>query len=192
MNYPYIIPPFEVKEFDDMSPKEARAHFDWFVGIIPDRMRLLEERIQKSIGESGFKLDYTKGSLLTVWSWFKKNVQIQEKSEEELTKEKNSANVMTIQFIESKKIISEWMAIALDISIYFAECMVKNNPSLKWDVVIKPKSFAYVNRPVVVGYKYKLALDASNIILVQTKKVLDESTSQDALVTLYENWEKQI
>ena len=192
MNYPYIVPPFEVKDFEEMSPKEARVHFDWFVGIIPDRMRLLEARILESFGDGGFELDYTKDSLLKVWTWYQKNVQIEEKSEEELAREKSLANEITVSYIEAKKITPVWMAVALDISTYFAECMVKNNPSLKWDVVTKPKSFAYVNKPVVVGYKYNMALDASNIILVQTKKIIEENTSQDALVVIFENWESLI
>ena len=35
-------PPFEVKEFKDMSKKEAQQHFDWFINEIPNRIKQLK------------------------------------------------------------------------------------------------------------------------------------------------------
>lgn len=47
-DYPMMIPPFEVKDYSTMTPKEAKQHFDWFVGEVPKRIRLLLGAIEYS------------------------------------------------------------------------------------------------------------------------------------------------
>lgn len=63
--YPWEAPPFEMKAFDDMSKKEAKQFFDWYVSQIPERIKVLEE-----VTEGYVTLDFTKESLIDLFPGF--------------------------------------------------------------------------------------------------------------------------
>lgn len=192
MEYPLMIPPFRIKNFDEMTENEAKKHFEWFKSEIPKRLELLKRAIEETEPKLSFTLDFSKDSLVGLWDWYLKNAEVVEKTNEEYSNELSSANEMTKQFIRKEKISSGWMAVALDISIYFAECLIKAHQELKWGIVTKPKSLAYVNKPVVIGFANNMALDATNIIFVQTRKILKGLRNEQALFKLFENWESQL
>ena len=93
MEYSLMTPPFKMKNFEDMTDKEAREHYDWYL----------------------------------------ENVQIVKKSEEAYQNELLKSNPMTRDFIKSEEIPKGWLSVAMDISIYFSECIVKNQKQLNWD-----------------------------------------------------------
>ncbi|OLP66320.1 hypothetical protein BACPU_06220 [Bacillus pumilus] len=41
--YPWEAPHFGMKSFDEMSKKEAKQFFNWYVKQIPERIKVLEE-----------------------------------------------------------------------------------------------------------------------------------------------------
>jgi len=45
-----------------------------------------------------------------------------------------------------------------------------------------------VNKPVIAGFTHDMKLDATNILYVQTGKVLRGIRDEQALVKLFENW----
>lgn len=192
MEYYLMTPSFPLKNFDKMTEKEAKKHFEWYISEIPKRLGLLKRAIEETESELSFTLDFTKNSLVGLWNWYLKNVEIVEKANEEYINELSSANEITKSFIRKEKISSGWMAVALDISIYFAECLIKAHQGLKWGIVTKPKSLVYVNKPVVIGFSNNMKLDAANILFVQTRKVLKGIHDEQALLKLFENWENQL
>ena len=54
----------------------------------------------------------------------------------------------------------------MDVAIYFAEYIVKHNPSIYWGYFTKPKSYMYVNRPILLGVKCKVDMEPMSIIKV--------------------------
>lgn len=192
MEYLLMSPPFEIKDFDKMSKSEAKEHFNWYTKEIPNRVKLLNRAIEITDLDLQVNLDYKKESLVALWKWYLNNVEVVEKTNEEIDVEIISANKMTKQFVRKGKIATGWLAVAMDISIYFAECLIKEHQELTWGVVTRPKSLAYVNKPVVVGFSNGMELDATNILFVQTRKILKGVQDEQALQKLFENWEKQL
>lgn len=192
VEYSLMTPPFKMKNFEEMSDKETREHYDWYISEIPIRLELLESAINSFKSFDRVKLDFSRESLLIVWDWYLENVQIVQKSEGTYQDELLNANPITRDFIKREEIPKGWLSIAMDISIYFSECFVKNQKQLNWGLVTKPKSLACVNKPVIVGFKNDMKLDATNLLFVLTRKVLKGDKKRDALINLYDNWFNQI
>lgn len=66
--YTIDIPPFEIPEFDLMSPKEAERFFQWYISNIPKRLITLSEYIETT-SKIQIPLDGTNESLINIWKW---------------------------------------------------------------------------------------------------------------------------
>jgi len=177
MDYFPILPPFAFKSFDDMSKKEAQGYFDWFMETKSARLEQLKNLVDDT-GYEGARLDYSDESLVYVWRWYLDNVELVDRSEEEIREEVeretagltriaiSKGGVMTElnqrqmyeHFYSEKphqKISTPWRFIAMDIGIYLGECLIKKHPNkgLYWGYVTKPKRYVDVNRPLLMGLK---------------------------------------
>jgi len=86
MDYFPILPPFEFKSFDDMSKKEAKNYFDWFMETKAARL----EQLKKLVDDTGYescRLDYSDESLVYVWRWYLDNIELLDRPEEEIREE---------------------------------------------------------------------------------------------------------
>lgn len=184
-------PPFEFNGFGEMSKQQAKEHFDWYVNEIPKRIELLKKFINESEIGIEIKFDFTPQSLECIWWWYIEHVEVYNKTMKESECELEKFNLLMKKTVKENEIPVKWLAVAIDISIYFAECMLKNNDNLKWDVVYSPKSFMWVNRLVIVGFKQDLQMNPENLIYVQTRKILRGQRKKDALIELFYNWQKQ-
>lgn len=186
-----MIPPLRFESFGDMNKKEAQEHFEWYISEAPRRIKQLKDFVDKFDLDKRVEFDYSPQSLVDLWSWYVKNVEILDKSETELANEIKSINPLIKNHIRNNKISTMWLAIALDIGIYLAECMIRNNENLKWDVLFKPKSLMCVNKPVIIGFQNDLQMDTSNLIFIQTRKILKGQKKESALIELFNNWQSQ-
>ena len=192
MEYSLMTPPFQIKNFEEMTEKDAKEHYEWYLSEIPNRLDLLEKAVIALKQNHEVKLNFSKDTLIDLWGWYIDNVQIIQKSDEEYQNELVSSNPMIKEFIKKEEIATGWLSIAMDISIYFAECLVKNNEVLNWGLVTKPKSLACANKPIIIGFKNNMKLDATNVIFVLTRKILKGDRKRDVLLQLYDNWASQI
>lgn len=192
MDYLLMQPPFEVKSFKEMSKKEAEIHFDWYVNEIPSRLELLEKTYRELINEVEIVLDYSPESLIKLWRWYINNAKIEEKSDEQKKLEMDQYPEWVRINLSSQKISIDWMAIAMDIAIYFSEVFIKDHGKIKWGIVSKPKSLAYVNKPVLVGFKGGLDLDSTNLVRVLTSKIIDGDKDENSLLKIYRTWSEKV
>lgn len=190
MEYPLMEPPFHFKSFESLSKKEAMDYFRWFLGEIPNRIRILSEYFEETSGLPKELLDYTPESLNVIWNWFSPKIKIVPRTKEEIEEEK--ALVPPGSDIKTYKPSNETLAIAFDIGIYFAETFVRNNKNIEWAVVTKPKSLFEVNRPVLKGFKYNQLLEPRHILYILTLKEIDGKNGENPLYNLYKIWEKDI
>jgi hypothetical protein len=188
MEYIFMQPPFEVKPFKEMTKKDAKKHFDWYVGNIPNRIEMLRNAYEVTDGGRKEDLDLSSESLVKVWNWYINKAEINEKSKEEIESVKNKVPEWIDRNIGSQKISLGWMSIAMDIAIYFSECFVREFATIKWGIVSKPNSLAYVNKPVLTGFKTGIELDATNIVKNLTLKVANGEKDSEALLKLYRVW----
>lgn len=192
MEYLFMQPPFEIKPFVSMSKKEAEVHFDWYVKEIPSRLDLLEKTHREMSNEDNIVLDYSPESLIKLWQWYINNVEIEEKSDVLRKLEIEQYPEWVRINLSSQKISTGWMAVAMDIAIYFSEFFIKEHGTIKWGIISKPKSLAYINKPVLVGFKGGLALDSTNLVRVLTSKLIDGDKDDNSLLKAYRTWSGKV
>lgn len=192
MEYMFMQPPFEIKPFKDMTKKDAQKHFEWYVGSIPDRIEILKDAFEVLGRGKREELDFSEESLVKLWNWYIVNVEISNKTKEEIENEKSKLPEWVSRNISSQKIGIGWMSIAMDIAIYFAELFVKYYSNIKWGFVSKPNNLAYVNKPVLIGFKAGLDLDTTNIVRNLTLKVANGEKDPESLSKLYKVWVESV
>lgn len=186
MDYELMVPPFETKSFFEMNKKEAKEYFEWFIGNIPARIEQLKNTYE-GLGGKSYDLDFSVNSLRDLWEWYIKNVEIIDKSEEEILKEKEELPEWLKKDVLTIKISTTWLAVAIDISMYLGEVLVRNNDKLEWGFVTKPKKVSHVNKPVIIGFKND-EMDVAWSLYIQTSKLLDGKNEKNALINLCNVW----
>ena len=48
MDYSLMTPPFQINNFDEMSEKDTKEHYEWYLSEIPNRLKLLEKGLRIS------------------------------------------------------------------------------------------------------------------------------------------------
>lgn len=71
------------------------------------------------------------------------------------------------------KYTDETLSLALDISIYLGETIIKNYPNLYWGHYTRPKNEFSANRPVIVGLKKQANSFLFTFTLFFKENVLD-------------------
>ncbi|GEK35703.1 hypothetical protein [Kurthia sibirica] len=153
MNYPYMYPPFNLKDFESMSLGEAQQYFDWYTAEIPSRMRFLKQMIAGK-----FELDFSSKSLIPLFTWYLTTINRYKLSDSELHEKLTwfrhqnelSYEVAEIQLLSNPiDIMLEDYALAMDIAIYYGEVLIHNYPQVGWTFFTKPKSFVHLNEPIL-------------------------------------------
>lgn len=194
MEYRLMTPPFEIKPFEKMTKKEAQIHFDWYLSEVPKRIELIRKAYLETGGGKLEDLNLSPQSLVKLWTWFIPRIVMVTKSDEEVADElKKVPEWFKNKVIENKKKLSVGsLSLAMDIAIYFAEVFIHNFDKLYWGVVTKPKSLAYVNSPVIMGFSSGIELDPRNLIHNLTLKVIEGNADKKELLNLYEIWKADI
>lgn len=209
MNYEFMGTPFEFDEFENLSRKEARAYFKWYVGQIDSRMEILKAAVLEENPEVNF--DFSPESLIPVWKWYQKKIVFVRKPEEILSQETDrfqgwlvsqvmragkkyeDINMEFLRAIASEHIVEteiseETLGYAKDIAIYFSEVMRRNNEDvLYWTFIANAKRHVSFNKPVIMGFVSRVSLDASMVIRTLTRRE-QESKNENALFQSYNKW----
>lgn len=152
MQYNGMTPPFELISFEDMKKKQAEQYFVWYIDTIEQRIQNLEKYI--NLTGTRMVLDKTPNSLIELWDWFSNHIEVCTKDEQELMLESAmrpdwiKAHIMS----DRRKLSLNTIMIAVDISAYFGEVFIKNNPNIYWGYLSKPKKLHGVNRPRLLRF----------------------------------------
>lgn len=193
MNYelPYSgLPQVTGIEFDEFTPKMAKEYFDWYINDREHRLRILKEYLREI--HEDVTLDFSPESLIPLWGWYETQIVEEDKDPCELQSEKEQYPEWVRDHISDKKISMETLKYAWDISIYFAEVIVRNNKDkISWGYITKPKRNFYVNRPVLKGFAFNKLLEPRHIVYICTLKSA-ESKDSNRLYDLYYVWMEYI
>ena len=150
MKYDIPIVPLD-KPTNLLTKKEAQKYFDWYIGVLDERMEYLREFTMLT-------LDYSSDSLVPLWSWFLKHAEIEytpqerlNELEEELKLTRNPLRGIILAE-NAQQFTLETEYIMHDIAMYLGEVFVKNHPSVFWGFYTTPKSDSFVNCPVLLGF----------------------------------------
>ena len=122
--------------------------------------------------------DNTPESLIPLWEWYEQKITMVDKTEEEYQKEREE----TPDYIEvpKTKISMETWKIGMDLALYFADVMIRNNTGkVYWGYFTKPKNRMSVKRPVLLGFKADMDLDPRLIVVNCTSRSSRSSKKQD-------------
>jgi len=182
---------FDNYAFFELTPKQAKEYFKWYMGEIPCRLTLLWNRIRQDCAALE-PFDYSPESLLPIWEWYETKIK-----QIPMTKAEIESRVRFFpKYLESeirkntKKFTDETLSFALDISIYLGEVIIKNYPNLRWNYRTRPKREISVYRPVIDGLPYKMTMETSRslfVLMIESTKERDKSR----LYNLYRNCESE-
>lgn len=162
-------PPFEHVDFVDMKKNEAQQFFEWYTSQVQNRIDCLKENLK----EDGLVniLDYSAESLISLWEWYENVIKIVPKDEDEYQREIREYPKWMKSEILTTKVSYETLKYSLDVSMYFAEVVIRNSDSkIKWGYFTSPKKRMSVNEPTLLGFKANMDLNPRLIILNCTRR----------------------
>ena len=131
--------------------------------------------------------DYSPESLIPLWDWYETKIKQVPQTRKEIEYNVSrfpkwmEENVRKI----TMKYTDETLSLALDISIYLGETVIKNYPHLYWGHYTRPKNEFSANRPVILGLKSKpKRFDSSRVVFVCMIKS-GEKSDKNRLYDLY-------
>lgn len=161
-----------IEDFENAKSDDAIKFSDWFFAQTKDRIEVLQNYINKS--NDIFSLDYTDKSLIKLWTWFEDNLELVEKTDKELQNEKESTPQVYWKFIQNKRISPLMVEIAIDISYYFADMLLKNHSDLHTDCIIKPKWKENLKKPVISGFFMDITIYPIELIMESAKRSVEK------------------
>lgn len=182
---------FDNYAFFELTPKQAKEYFLWYMNEIPNRIALLWEYMKQEHPETE-PFDYSPESLISLWEWYETKIE-----QVPMTAKEIEARVKIFpQHLESEirknknKFTDETLSLALDISIYLGEVVVKNHPHLRWNYRTRPKREFSVYRPVIDGLNDKMTFESSQVLFVLMLESTKEQ-NKNRLYNLYHHWENE-
>ncbi len=188
MEYYISQSPIRVLSFKELKKEEAQIYYDWYVNECETRIMLLNKRINE---DTKCVLDYSVESLKKIWEWFENIIVFEELSEEDYMIKLEEYPEWMHPYISKKRISMETLIYGLDIAIYFAEVIIRNNSGIHWGYYTKPKNRASVNQPVLLGFKSDMEMNPREIV-VNCIRSLGNEKDNNALFDLYSIWKEFI
>lgn len=181
-----MIPPFELVPFVDMKKKQAEQYLAWYIDTIEQRIQNLEQYINST--GTHMVLDKTPDSLIELWDWFTKQIEVCIKSDEELELEIEKRPDWMREHImnDRRKLSPNTLLLAYDISAYFGEVLVKNNSNIYWGYLSKPKKLHGVNHPRLLGFAHDMSVYTYGRVEVCTWKSIRTAADKMLLFNLYQ------
>jgi hypothetical protein len=187
MAYSVIQPPFTLK-FREMPRKELKEHYDWFLGVIPQRLSELAVLVRSSPRFGAWELDYTPASLESLGEWLVGQVAERQRTPEEMLKIRNRLT-FPIE-IPDKDLTNRTFYLAMDVGMYLSQVFLRNHPSVSWKHDLQNKKFVDYGQPVLVGFA--VPLNPVRVALVLAYKLVSKTETGRGLREIYDIWAKQI
>lgn len=191
MNYKNIAPPFTL-EFTEMTKKELRDHYNWFLSVIPDRIKILTEAVKTTRGFKDWEADCTPESLDKLGEWFSNNVETEKMTKEEKEKRyyKNAPDWFRTVDVGDEDLTIRTISLCHDIGMYLSQVFLKNIRGIEWYLHDKgTKRFVDYGQPVLKGFG-KVPFNPVRMCITLAYGLVDKSKASNRLRELYEIWKK--
>lgn len=138
-NYDPLVIPLN-KPIEELTLKETREYFEWYLSHIDERSDYLREKVSQGLNISVDQLDFSFESLKLIWKWFLEVAELEKTSFDFFKKnQQKDFSVFTHYVIR-------------DIAMYVGKLFTMYSPIIKWTFITKPKSYVYVNEPILIGF----------------------------------------
>lgn len=205
-NYIPLIIPID-KPFEELSQEEAKAYFDWFINHVDERSEYIKQKVSKNLNIPIDILNFSMESLIYIWRWFLKIVEIN-KTPKSVLKEirrELKANGESDEFIEDMvsansielSIFSHY--VIRDIGMYVGKMFVTNFPTLRWDYHTDTKQDSFANIPQIFGFvdttytpPFEMQFDPIHFTEMQASNLFDHTQDENDLYNICKLWTQWI
>lgn len=149
MSYTTIQPPFTLN-LREMPKKELDRYFQWFMDVLPQRVKGLAEAVRETPGFETWRPDCTPASLDTLGQWFAGQVETRKRTQDELQKIRTQQQFPVD--IPEDELTNRTYSLAMDIGMYLSQVFLKNFPFLKWEQPKGDKRFVDYGQPSLAGF----------------------------------------
>jgi hypothetical protein len=188
--YSAIQPPFTLK-FWEMSKKELREYYKWFMEAIPQRINILASAVRGSPGFKDWRPDYTPASLSALGDWFATQVETRPRTQQERQELMRSCR----NPIEAPDcdLTNRTFSLAMDVGMYLSQVFLRNHPSLKWDQPFGSTKFIDYGQPVLVGgFAGDIPWNPVGIVVTLAYALVKKTKTGAALREVYDKGSKMI
>ncbi len=184
-DYKIIVLPFD-KKINDLTEREAKDFFNWFLNITPKRLNILKETIRKYDKRIAVKLNYSPNSLLYLGTWFSKNVKARKRTKQEIKREQATLVQFPGVKAEDWTLTEETFSLCFDVGIYFASIFLKRFKTIEWTYITKQKNNIDRNWPLLRGFRVNM--NPIQLIITSIYGILDGTYDTKHLRKLYSIW----
>ena len=183
---------FDNYAFFELTSKQAKEYFQWYKSEIPNRIALLWEYMKQECPEAE-PFDYSPESLIPLWEWYETKIEQVPMTAKEIEYQVSKYPKWIEEEIrkETMKYTDETLSLALDISIYLGEIILKSYPNLYWGYRAKPKNEFSANRPVILKLVGKRAYFNPHRIVFVLMIKSSKAHGKSQLYDLYRYWEDE-
>ena len=201
-NYIPLIIPID-KPFEQLNKTEAKLYFDWFISHVDERSEYIRERVSKGLNIPIESLDYSMESLILIWRWFLKIVELKKTPKTVLNEIRRElkANGEPKEFI--KDMIREHSVelsvfsryVIRDIGMYVGKIFVTKFDTLRWDYHTDIKKDSFANMPQIFGFvntnydpPFEEQFEPIHYTEMQASNLLDHSQNENDLYNMCMHW----
>lgn len=171
-----------------MTKDEVRQYFQWFMGIMPERLEILGQAVQGTPGYEYQVMDGSAQSLISLGEWFKCSVETRRRTTDELAKIRyRSKHPIGVGETE---LTNRSFSIAFDFGLYFAKVMVLAHPHLVWEQPLKDKRFIDYGQPVLAGLG-PVPLNPVRVMINLAYGFASKSSTADRLAEIFDTWSRK-
>jgi|CXWL01.1.fsa_nt_gi hypothetical protein len=184
MAYQTIQPPFTLK-FSEMSKKELKDYFQWFLGVIPERINELANAVRATPGYEAWQPDQMPTSLHSLGAWFATQVETRRRTQDEITEIKSRSKFPIS--IPDEELTNRTFSLAFDVGIYLSLVFLIDDPDIRWEQAWGGKSSIDYGQPVLVGF-CPVPFNPVQMLVTLAYGLVSKKKGGTGLRDLYEIW----
>lgn len=172
-----------------MSKHELADYREWFLDILPARIRILEEAVLATQGFERWRANETPDSLNTLGEWLATQVETVARTSEELTqlREQMQPQFRDILPIEDWELSNRTYSLAMDCGMYLGQVMLRTHPArLRWDQDLRDRRSMDYGQVLIVGTGV-VSMDTVGFLVSMAKNFVRKKGKRDLRAT-YELW----
>ena len=188
MAYQIIQPPFTLK-FREMSKKDLRDYYQWFMDIMPERVNELTNAVRQTVG---FKPGNPTSRLLPWKRWgigLASQVETRPRTDEELQEIKSRSSYPID--VSGKELTNRTFSLAMDTGMYLSQVFLQNCPSLRWNQEFGNKKFIDYGQPVLIEFT-SAPFNPVRMMVTLAYSLISKTRTGQGLRELYDIWAKLV
>ena len=180
------------KPFRQLTKKEAKIYYEWFLKEIPERTRILTTYVNHFSGYESWTPDHNPSSLTSLGAWFGQQVEIRLLTEDE---ERIAQECSTHPEFGTPeyRLTGMTLSLVMDVSIYVSQVLLKNKQNIYWQLSVKGgRTDIDYNQPVLEGFISPAPFNPFHAVRILALKIVSGERSGKDLRALFDRWASRL